>query len=89
MQSLWEKHLSKNKIQKQDEQQNNIFKIVKNMENQKEITKAWAKMELNSSYGFPPIPVIPMEYDENKALHITEEGKKNLIVIMEALKNVL
>jgi len=28
-----------------------------------------------------------MVYDENKALHITEEGKKNLILIQEALKN--
>lgn len=56
---------------------------------QKDLVKAWAKMELNSSYGFSPIPVIPMEYDENKALQITEEGKKNLMVIKEALKNVL
>jgi len=59
------------------------------MKTQKDMVKAWAKMELNSSYGFPPIPVIPMEYDEHKALQITEEGKKNLIVIQEALKNVL
>ena len=51
--------------------------------------KAWAKMELNSSYGFPPVPVIQMEYDKNKALQITEEGKKNLMMIQEALKNVL
>ncbi len=56
---------------------------------QKEIIKAWAKIELNSSYGFPPIPVIQMEYDENKVLQITEEGKKNLMLIQEALKNVL
>ena len=33
--------------------------------------------------------VIPMYYDENKALQITEEGKKKLMVIQEALKNVL
>ena len=59
------------------------------METQKDLVKAWTKMELNSSYGFPPVPVIPMEYDENKALQITEEGKKNLMVIQEALKNVL
>ena len=62
---------------------------MKNSKIQKELTKAWAKMELNSSYDFPPIPVIPMEYDENKALQITEEGKKNLMLIQEALKNVL
>jgi hypothetical protein len=59
------------------------------MKTQKDLVKAWTKIELNSSYGFPPIPVIPMKYDENKALQITEEGKKNLIVIQEALKNVL
>ena len=62
---------------------------MKNLKTQKDLVKAWAKMKLNSSYGFPPIPVIPMEYDENKALQITEEGKKNLMVIQEALKNVL
>ena len=55
---------------------------------QKDIVKAWAKMELNSSYGFPPISVISMEYDENKVLQITEEGKKNLMLIQEAVKNV-
>jgi len=42
-------------------------------------------MELNSSYGFSPVLVIPMEYDENKVLQITEEGKKNLMLIQEAL----
>ena len=62
---------------------------LKNSQTQKDLVKAWAKIELNSSYGFPPVPVIPMEYDENKALQITEEGKKNLMVIQEALKNVL
>ena len=62
---------------------------MKNSQTQKDLVKTWVKMELNSSYGFPPIPVIPMEYDENKALQITEEGKKNLMAIQEALKNVL
>jgi len=51
---------------------------------QKEIIKAWAKIVLNSSYGFPPVPVIQMVYDENKALQITEEGKKNLMLIQQA-----
>jgi hypothetical protein len=59
------------------------------MKTQKDLVKAWAKMELNSSYGFPPVPNIPMEYDKNKTLQITEEGKKNLMMIQEALKNVL
>lgn len=62
---------------------------MENSKTQKEITKAWAKMELNSSYGFPPIPIIPMVYDEDKALQITKEGKKNLMLIQEALKNCL
>jgi hypothetical protein len=62
---------------------------MKNSKTQKEITKAWAKMELNSSYGFPPVPVIPMQYDENKVLQITKDGKKNLMLIQEVLKNVL
>ena len=62
---------------------------MKNSENKKDLVKAWAKMELNSSYCFPPVSVVPMGYDENKALQITEEGKKNLMMIQEALKNVL
>lgn len=62
---------------------------MKNSQTQKDLVKAWAKIELNSSYGFPPVPVIPMEYDENKSLQITEDGKKNLMLIQEALKNVL
>lgn len=53
---------------------------MKNSQKQKDLVKAWAKMELNSSYGFPPVPVIQMEYDKNKALQITEEGKKNLLI---------
>lgn len=57
--------------------------------NSLDVLKAWKKIELNSSFGFPPIPVIPMEYYENKKLKITEDGKKNLILIQEALKNVL
>lgn len=59
------------------------------MKTQKDLLKAWAKIELNSSYGFPPVPVIPMVYDENKELQITEDGKKNLMLIQEVLKNVL
>ena len=59
------------------------------MKTQRDLVKAWAKIELNSSYGLPPIPNISMEYDENKALQITEEGKKNLMTIQEVLKNIL
>ena len=59
------------------------------MKTQIDLLKAWAKFELNSSYGFPPVPVIPMVYDENKEPQITEDGKKNLMLIQEVLKNVL
>lgn len=59
------------------------------MKTQKDLLKAWAKIELNSSYGFPPVPAIPMVYNENKELQITEDGKKNLMLIQEVLKNVL
>lgn len=50
------------------------------MENitQKELVKSWAKMELNSCYGFPPVPVISTYYDENNSLHITEEGRMRI-----------
>lgn len=53
---------------------------------QKDLVKAWAKIELNSSYGFPPIPVVPVVYDENNMLQITEQGKKNIKIIHNALK---
>ena len=55
-----------------------MHKINKYM-NQKKLVKVWTKVLLNSSYGFPPVPVVEMMYDENKALQITEDGKKNLI----------
>lgn len=59
---------------------------MENLQKQKDITKSWSKMILNSSYGFPPVPIISIEYDENKVLQITEEGKKNLMLIQEVLK---
>ncbi len=57
------------------------------MENQKQFVKAWAKIQLNSCYGFPPKPVIPMKYDKNKSLQITKEGKKNLKLIQNVLSS--
>jgi len=53
-------------------------------ENKKDLVKSWAKMELNSSYG---IPVIPMIYDKNIAYQITEECKKNLNILQDIFKN--
>lgn len=56
------------------------------MKNQKEFIKAWYKMMINSSFGYPPVPIIGYEYDENKKLKITEEGKKNLKLLQDILK---
>lgn len=39
-------------------------------------------MMLNSSFVFTPIPNIQYFYDENKMIQITEEGRKNLKLIM-------
>ena len=52
---------------------------------QKDLVKAWAKIELNSSYGFPPVPIVPVFYDKNLSLQITEEGKKNINLIKEVI----
>ena len=52
---------------------------------QKEWVKSWAKMELNSSYGYPPVPVISTCYDENMRLQITEEGRKRIKMIEDLL----
>ncbi len=44
------------------------------MKTQKDIVKTWIKIELNSYYGFPPIPLIPMEYDEKWKQFLTKYG---------------
>lgn len=54
---------------------------------QTDLAMTWAKIKLNCFYDFLSIPVISMEYDENKALQITEEGKKNLMAIVKSMKN--
>ena len=59
------------------------------MQTQKDLIVAWAKLEMISCYCFPPIPVIPMEYDNNKALQITKEGKKNLKLIQELVNKFI
>lgn len=45
------------------------------------ILKIWAKIELNSLYGFPPVSIIPMLYDKNKSNQITINAKNNLELI--------
>lgn len=57
------------------------------MKNEKYLKKAWGKMVLNSCYGFPPTPVIPMEYNGDKALEITEESKNSLVTAINKTKN--
>jgi len=47
----------------------------------KNILNAWAKMELNSCYGFPPITNFSRFYDESKSHQITEIGKQFLLLI--------
>jgi hypothetical protein len=58
------------------------------MKFQKDLVKILTKIEFNSIYKFSPIRIIPINYDENKALKIMEEGKKNLTLIQEAMKNI-
>ena len=43
---------------------------------QKKLEKAWAKMELNSIYGFPP--VASSEYNSESAKKITESGNDQI-----------
>ncbi len=52
---------------------------------QKELVKSWARMELNSCYGYPPVPVISTYYDENNALQITEEGRKRIKMVEDLI----
>ena len=47
--------------------------------------KRWAKMMLNSSYGFPPKPFISHFYDKDGEQKITSESKKNLELIQKFL----
>ena len=46
--------------------------VLKNM-TQYKLEKAFLKMELNSCYGFPPIPNITMIHDVNEDTKITNE----------------
>jgi hypothetical protein len=50
--------------------------------------KHWDKVKLNSFYELKGSDTSIL-YDETTSQKITEEGKKNLILLQEALKNVL
>ena len=47
-------------------------------EKQKDLEKAWAKMELNSSYGISNIPISFEINNENKSQQILEDAMKTL-----------
>lgn len=49
---------------------------------QRQLEKAWAKMELNSCYGFPPISTL-FVYDKEKAEKITKSGENYLKIILK------
>lgn len=55
------------------------------MKTQEDLEKAWAKMEMNSCYGNPPVPKILMSYDKLKAFQITEQSKKILTEIQKII----
>ena len=59
---------------------------LKNSENKKDLVKAWDKIKLNSFYETKSSDTFIL-YDESTSQKITEEGKKNLMVIQEAIKN--
>lgn len=56
-----------------------------NNKNQKAFERMWAKIELNSAYGFPPVQVISYTLDKNNVPKITKEGMKNLKLIQKIL----
>ena len=54
--------------------------------NQKEIEKAWTKMELNSIYDKHKISKTFEIYDENKSYQIIKDARKTLNRIKNILK---
>ena len=59
-----------------------------NNQTKKEVEKFWDKVKLNSFYEAKGSDTFIL-YDESLSQKITEEGKKNLILLQEGLKNVL
>jgi imidazole glycerol phosphate synthase subunit HisF len=59
-----------------------------NKQTKTDAEKLWDKVELNSFYE-PKGSDKFILYDETTSQKITEDGKKNLILLQEALKNVL
>ena len=70
-----------------------IFAVIKrftmdNKQTKTDAEKLWDKVKLNSFYE-PKGSDKFILYDETTSQKITEDGKKNLILLQEALKNVL
>jgi hypothetical protein len=59
-----------------------------NNQTKTEAEKLWDKIKLNSFYELKGSDTFIL-YDESVSQEITEDGKKNLILLEEALKNVL
>jgi hypothetical protein len=59
-----------------------------NNQTKTESEKLWDKIKLNSFYEAKGSDTFIL-YDESVSQQITEDGKKNLILLQEALKNVL
>ena len=62
--------------------------IINNNQTKTDGEKLWDKVKLNSFYE-PKSSDTFILYDETTSQKITEDGKKNLILLLEALKNVL
>jgi hypothetical protein len=70
-----------------------IFVVIKrftmdNKQTKTDAEKLWDKVKLNSFYE-PKGSDKFILYDETTSQKITEDGKNNLILLQEALKNVL
>jgi len=61
---------------------------MENSENKKDLVKAWDKIKLNSFYETKSSDTFIL-YDESTSQKITEECKKNLMVIQEAVKIII
>jgi hypothetical protein len=59
-----------------------------NNQTKNESEKLWDKIKLNSFYELKGSDTFIL-YDESVSQQITEDGKKNLILLQEAHKNVL
>lgn len=57
------------------------------MKNKKQLLKMWAKIELNSCYGFSHRNKNTFFYNEETKQIILKESQENLLKIIQILKN--